>query len=217
LSAERRAASSADAFAEAASRLRAAGLVAYPTETVWGLGADATSEPALEALRRWKGRADDAPISVLVEAPEALRALGCEPLPAALRLAAAFWPGPLTLVLRCARRFARGIARHDGAVGLRCSPHPVAAGLAARAAREGLGPVTATSLNRSGEPAARTREEARALCAGPGAPALLDAGSDAGGAPASTVLDLTGPRPVLLREGALSRATLAPWLEEAPA
>lgn len=206
---------SADALAAAVERIREGGLVAYPTETLWGLGADASSESALESLRRWKGRGEDAPISVLVAAPDALTTLGCEPLGAARRLAAAFWPGPLTLVLRCARRFARGVARGDGAVGLRCSSHPVAAALAARLADAGVGPVTATSLNRSGEPAARRRDEARALCAGEHGPALLDAGADAGGAPASTVVDLTGERPVVLRWGALSRATIAPWLEEA--
>jgi len=208
---------SADAVAAAVEWIREGGLVAYPTETVWGLGADATSEMALEALRRWKGRGEDAPISVLVDAPSALATLGCEPLDAARRLAAAFWPGPLTLVLRCARRFARGVARRDGAVGVRCSSHPVAADLAARLAQAGVGPVTATSLNRSGEPAARDRDAARALCTGERAPRLLDAGVDAGGGPASTVLDLTGEKPVVLRWGALSRATIAPWLEEASA
>jgi L-threonylcarbamoyladenylate synthase len=208
---------SADALAAAVERIREGGLVAYPTETVWGLGADATSELALEALRRWKGRAEDAPISVLVAAPDALDTLGCEPLEAARRFASAFWPGPLTLVLRCARHFARGVARRDGAVGLRCSSHPGAAAFAARLAQAGVGPLTATSLNHSGEPAARNRDEARALCAGESAPALLDSDADAGGTPASTVVDLTGEKPVVLRWGALSRATIAPWLEEASA
>jgi len=201
----------------ALERIRAGGLVAYPTETVWGLGADACSDAAVASLRRWKGRAEDAPISVLVDAPDALDALGCEPRPAAGRLAEAFWPGPLTLVLRCARRFAAGVARDDGAVGLRCSSHPVASAFAAALALAGVGPVTATSLNRSGEPAARNGARARALCAGAEGPALLADGPDAGGGPESTVLDLTGPRPVVLRWGAVSRGALLPWLEEAPA
>jgi L-threonylcarbamoyladenylate synthase len=208
---------SAAAVQAAVERVRAGALVAYPTETVWGLGADACSDAAVASLRRWKGRADDAPISVLVDAPSALAALGCEPERAARRLAAAFWPGPLTLVLRPSRRFAEGVARADGAVGLRCSSHPVAAAFAAQLARAGVGPVTATSLNRSGEPAARSAAEARALCAGEGAPALLDAGADAGGAAASTVLDLTGARPRVLRWGAVPRSALAPLLEEASA
>jgi L-threonylcarbamoyladenylate synthase len=203
------------ALRDAVERVRAGGLVGYPTETVWGLGADACSESAVSSLRRWKGRGDDAPISVLVDAPTALDALACEPRRAAGRLAGAFWPGPLTLVLRCARRFADGIARGDGAVGLRCSSHPVAKAFAEALARAGAGPVTATSLNHSGEPAARTAAEASALCAGRGDPTLLADGPDAGASAASTVVDLTGVRPVVLRWGALSRETLSPWLEEA--
>jgi L-threonylcarbamoyladenylate synthase len=201
----------------AVERVRKGALVAYPTETVWGLGADACSDAAVASLRRWKGRADAAPISVLVDAPSALETLGCQPERAARRLAAAFWPGPLTLVLRMQRRFALGVARADGAVGLRCSSHPLAAAFAAELARAGVGPVTATSLNHSGEPAARSEREARALCAGAGDPALLAAGPDAGGARESTVVDLTGARPRVLRWGAVSERELAPLLEEAPA
>jgi L-threonylcarbamoyladenylate synthase len=203
-----------EALRAAVERIRTGGLVAYPTETVWGLGADARCEAAVASLRRWKGRADAAPISVLVEAPSAIAALACEPGVVARRLAAAFWPGPLTLVLRCARRFAAGVARDDGAVGLRCSPHPVASAFAAALARAGVGPVTATSLNHSGEPAARTQAEARALCGERGGPELLADGPDAGGALASTVVDLTGAQPVVLRWGALSRGALAPLLGE---
>jgi L-threonylcarbamoyladenylate synthase len=203
-----------EAMRAAVEKVRAGGLVAYPTETVWGLGADACSEAAVASLRRWKGRADDQPISVLVDAPDALTALGCEPRDAAGRLAAAFWPGPLTLVVRCARGFATGVARADGAVGLRCSSHPVASAFAAALARAGAGPVTATSLNPSGEPAARDFAQARALCRGAGAPHLLDDEPDAGGGRESTVLDLTGAKPVVLRWGAVARDQLFPVLEE---
>jgi L-threonylcarbamoyladenylate synthase len=206
---------SAPVISSAVERIRRGGLVAYPTETVWGLAADASSDAAVAALRRWKGRGERAPLSVLVDAPGALCALGCEPRGAATRLAAAFWPGPLTLVLRCARRFAAGVARDDGAVGLRCSSHPVASAFARELARAGVGPVTATSLNHSGEPAARCVDAARALCAGPEDPAVLDAGHDAGGARESTVVDLTGARPVVLRWGAVSHSALSPLLEEA--
>ena len=83
----------------------------------------------------------------------------------------------------------------DGAVGFRCSTHPVAAALARRVAREGIGPLTATSLNRSGEPPARTRAQAARCCDGrPGSPILMDApGAEAGGGTPSSVLDVTGP------------------------
>ncbi len=202
-----------DVFDAAVARLRAGGLVAYPTETLYGVGVDARSEAAVEALRAWKGRAADQPLSVLVPDAAALESLGCALGRDARRLAAAFWPGPLTLVLDCAARLAAGVA--NGGLGVRCSPHPVARRLAERAAAAGVGPVTSTSLNRTGAPPARTRAEARALCAsGPGgaaggAPWLLDApGSPEPGGIASTVVDARGGRLRVLREGAVPEAAL---------
>lgn len=199
--------------AQAVARLAAGGLVAYPTETAWGLGGDSRSAGALDALRRFKGRASAKPISVLVEGPEALERLGAELSPEARALVAAFWPGPLTLVVRLAARLAPGIAADGGGVGLRCSPHPVARELARLAAKEGLGPPTATSLNRSGEPAAHTRAEAERCCgAGGGAP-LLVTGEDAGGSPESSVVDATGEAPRLVREGAIPADAIRRALE----
>jgi L-threonylcarbamoyladenylate synthase len=190
----------------ALARVAAGELVGFPTETSWGLGADARSEAALAALRRWKGRDAEKPISLLVSGEADLARLGAKLSPAARRLARAFWPGPLTLVVRCEAPLARGIAGPKGAVGLRCSSHPVAAALAALAAQRGVGPLTATSLNRSGEPACETRAQANA-CARSELP--LVEGDDAGGAPASSVVDATGDEPVVLRRGAISEAEIA--------
>jgi tRNA threonylcarbamoyl adenosine modification protein (Sua5/YciO/YrdC/YwlC family) len=190
------------------------GVLAYPTETVWGLGADACSDTAVAQLRAFKGRAGDAPISILVTDLDALEALGFRVDAAAERLARDFWPGPLTLVLPCRGRFAATLARADGAVGVRCSPHPVASELAARCARAGAGPLTATSCNASGAPAARTRDAARRACGEVAGVRLLAGGADAGGEAASTVVDVTGPRPRVLRWGALAARELSPVLEE---
>ena len=110
-----------DPLGEAVEWLMGGGLLAYPTETVWGLGADATSEPALARLLRWKGRDSGDPVSILIDAPSALAPLGFDVGRVAHRIAEAFWPGPLTLVLSGALRFAPGVARSDGAVGVRCS------------------------------------------------------------------------------------------------
>lgn len=207
--------SASEQLDRAAERVCQGGLVAYPTETVWGLGADARSGRALEGLRRFKGRREDAPISILVTGADALDGLGFFPSEPARALAKRFWPGPLTLVLACETGFASGVARHDGAVGVRCSSHPVASALADRVARAGAGPLTATSLNPSGEPPAATLEQARALCAaGTDSPFVVAAGVDAGGAAPSTVLDLTGDRPEVLRWGALEAETLMPALQE---
>lgn len=168
------------ALEDAAQRIRSGGLVAYPTETVWGLAADARSARAVAALRAWKGRDAEKPMSVLVSDYGALAALGAEATPLAARLAAKFWPGPLTLVVRCAHAFAPGIASPDGAVGFRCSPHPVA-----RALAEAAGAITATSFNRSGDAPCATRAEAE-RCAD--AAIALAQGEDAhGAAPSSEI------------------------------
>ena len=200
----------------AVAELRSGALLAYPTETLFGLGADGRSPAAVERLCGWKGRGRESPLPILVEGREALAGLGVEFSPLSRRLAETFWPGPLTLVLFCPEPFAPGVAREDGAVGFRCSSHPVAAALAHRVAREGIGPLTATSLNRSGETPASTRSEAARYCDGrSGSPILIDASDvEGGGGIPSSVLDLTGPEPRMLREGAISSAEIADVLGE---
>jgi len=205
-----------DPLGDAARWLSDGGLLAYPTETVWGLGADATSDAAIARLLRWKGRDESDPLAILVELAADLPRLGFEPGPEAKKLAALFWPGPLTLVLPCRGRFVAGVARADGAVGVRCSAHPLAAALARRLRADRVGPITATSLNRSGSPPARTRAEAEQDCGSePEQPRLLDVkGAEAGGDAASTVVDLTAARPVVLRWGAVAAEQLSPVLAE---
>ena len=201
---------------EAIDVLAAEGCVAFPSETIWGLAASAGSPAAVAALGAWKGRVDGQPISVLVSGESALRGYGFELGSLALSLMEHFWPGPLTLVLACRSAFAPGIAREDGSVGVRCSSHPVAAELVKAAEASGLGPLTATSCNRSGAPPARTESEARTLCsASPNGPYVLAAGNqDAGAKAPTTVLDLTVRPPRILREGGVSEAALRPFLEE---
>ena len=204
-----------DPIGAAVDWVRGGGLLAYPTETVWGLGADACSVAAIERLRGWKGQRESAPISILVADPDALEPLGFEFNDLARRLADAFWPGPLTLVLNCCGRFVQGVSRHDGAVGVRCSSHPIGAALARRLAGEGVGPITSTSLNRSGATPAVTLEQVREVCgAGSESPRLLAVeGAEAGGDGESTVIDTTGPELVVLRWGALAKPDLASVLE----
>jgi len=192
-------------------RLEGDGLVAFPTETVWGLAALARSHAALEALRAWKGRDTDQPISLLVPDAQSLEALGFEVPLRAREWMDRHWPGPLTLVMPCRGVFAGGVSRGDGAVGVRCSSHPAAAELARAALDAGLGPITATSLNASGEAPARSRAEAHSFCAerrARGEVALYACDRDAGGAEPSTVVDVCGAEPQLLRVGALAPRTL---------
>lgn len=203
-------------------RLRSDGLVAFPTETVWGLGARAESEPAVARLRAWKGRDAAKPISVLVSGLEGLERLGVAVKPGLGALMRALWPGPVTLVVPCRRGFATGVARGDGAVGVRCSSHPDARKLVMAAEAAGLGPITATSFNRSGGPPARSATEARRLAAAgvgdrPGEEAVLvfeGAGGDALRDAPTTVVDVTGGGAKVLRWGAVTRQRLAPLLEK---
>jgi L-threonylcarbamoyladenylate synthase len=208
-----------DPLGEAARWVAAGGLLAYPTETLWALGADSNSQPALDHLRRWKGRGDDAPVSVLVADRDHAAAQGLPLVGAARRLAEAFWPGPITLIVRATTRFAEGVANREGAVGVRCSPHPLAAALARRMASEGCGPLTATSLNRAGAAPAASRAQARAACGdAPDDPRLLDVeGAEAGGDEPSTVIDATCEPPRVLRWGAIAaeelKSVLGTWSE----
>ncbi len=201
-----------DPIGEAVDWIRSGGLLAYPTETVWGLGADARSPASVEALRRWKGRDDSTPISILISDASELPGLGFEWTPVAERLASALWPGPMTLVLQCSGEFARGVARSDGAVGVRCSSHPLCSAIARRIAHSGIGPITATSLNVSGSPPALNRGQAKEICArGDASVRLLEVeGAEAGGDTESTVIDATGAAPEVLRWGALTPEDFEP-------
>ena len=204
-----------DPIGDAVDWVRDGGQLAFPTETVWGLGAEPRSDRAVSCLQHWKGRDIADPVSILVADSSCLEGLGFEPSDRAWRLVENFWPGPLTLVLNCKCRFAPGVSRADGAVGVRCSSHPIGAALARRLAVEGVGPITATSLNRSGAPAARTVCEARAACGSDSeGPRLLAVeGAEAGGEDESTVIDTTGPDPRVLRWGAIAKSDLAPVLD----
>lgn len=208
-----------DSLDSATRHLARGGFVAYPTETVWGLGAAAFSQEAVDRLRAWKGRAEDQPMSILLADVAQLDALAFELSPLARRLIERFWPGALTLVMPCRapEAFARGIAGPGGGVGVRISSHPRARALARAAMEAGLGPLTTTSLNRAGAPPATNLAAARAAGAASGGaeaslarPLLLGAeGEDASGEPPSTVLDLTRGEPRLLREGALAKDVAA--------
>ena len=152
---------------------------------------------------------------MLVAGPESLGALGAELATPASRLIRDFWPGPLTLVVRCRCELAPGVAGSGGALGLRCSPHPVAAVLARAVERAGFGPLTATSLNESGREPARDRASAQRLCAGVARRNVVLLQGEAGGADPSTVVEVIGSEPRLLREGAISAQALRACIAKA--
>jgi L-threonylcarbamoyladenylate synthase len=186
-------------IARAASLLREGALVAFGTETVYGLGADATNGAAVAAVFDAKGRPHFNPL--ICHYPDADAAFAqVEPNDAARELAAAFWPGPMTLVLP--RRVTCPVALLAGAgldtLAVRVPAHPVAQTLLRAVGR----PVAAPSANRSGQVSPTTAAHVLDGLAGRIA-AVLDSGPCAVGVE-STVLDLTGPRPVLLRPGGVT-------------
>ncbi len=187
-------------LAEAAARLHAGELVAFPTETVYGLGASALSAAAVQKIFAAKGRPPSNPLIVHVASEAEARALARNWPPGASRLAQAHWPGPLTLVVEKADTIPGVVTAGGSTVGLRVPDHPVALALL-RAA--GL-PLAAPSANRSEEISPTTaRHVADSL--GPFVEDLfiLDGGPCAVGIE-STVVDVTGPTPRVLRPGMVS-------------
>lgn len=179
--------------------LGADGLLAYPTETVYGLGGAAT-EKAVAALRRLKDREGDKPFLLLVPSAESVPDLAWTE--EARELAKIFWPGPLTLVLADPSGiFPGGVRdRATGSVGVRVSPHPAITRLMA----EWAAPLTSTSLNVPGEPPALSRSEAVDVVRRLGGRdvLVLDAGTLPPSEP-STVVDCTGSVPVVRRRGSV--------------
>jgi len=182
---------------EAAAVLRAGGLVAFPTETVYGLGAHALDPAAVERIYRAKGRPAYNPLIVHVATVDAARALSSAWPAAADRLAERFWPGPLTLVVPKADFIPDSVSAGLGTVGIRVPAHPVAHALLAAA---GI-PVAAPSANRSAHVSPTTAEHVRRSL-GDRVDLVLDAGPTPVGIE-STVLSLAGPVPTVLRPGSI--------------
>jgi L-threonylcarbamoyladenylate synthase len=197
------------ARAEAIELLRAGGIVAVPTDTVYGIAADMALPDAIERLFAAKGRPPEKAVAVLLADAAQAGELGVLS-PAALVLADRFWPGGLTLVLpvRPEARLPRVLAGGAPTIGVRVPDHPTPRALAAV-----LGPLPTTSANRSGEDDARDAHEILERL-GESLALVLDGGPIRGG-PASTVVDCTLEWPSILREGAIPSASIAAALTEA--
>ncbi|MES0340240.1 MAG: L-threonylcarbamoyladenylate synthase [Anaerolineales bacterium] len=171
-------------------------LVAFPTDTVYGLGADAFNDQAVRKLYLAKGRSQEKAIPVLVANLEQFVDIVNRTTFQAMRLAEKFWPGPLTIVLRQASDLADAISAY-GTVGVRIPDHPVAQELIHAA-----GPLAVTSANRSGDTEACTAEEIETNM-GAQVDLIVDGGRTPGGQP-STVVDCTQDPPRILRVGPIS-------------
>lgn len=208
-------------IAAAARLLEQGQLVAFPTETVYGLGADAENPAALARIYAAKGRPSNHPVIVHLAAGADLdHWVGMVPAQAH-QLIAAFWPGPLTLILPRAPNIPAAVAGGQDSIGIRCPAHPVAQALL-RAFKDGRGGIAAPSANRFGRVSPTSAQHVRdEFGTGANSPvaAVLDGGQSEVGIE-STIVDLTRLRshgPVLLRPGRISAAALAAVLGVMPA
>jgi len=195
-----------DSLAAAASRLAAGELVAFPTETVYGLGADAANPKAVAKIFALKGRPADHPVIVHVADAKALDDWARDIPEAARKAVAAFWPGPLTLILKKAAHVSPAVTGGQDSVGLRCPSHPLAQELLQAFAKAGSGAIAAPSANKFGHVSPTTAQHVRDEF-GPDL-MILDGGACDVGIE-STIVDLSRGPPVLLRPGAITREQLA--------
>ena len=190
----------------AADLILSGGVVAIPTETVYGLAADPFNADAVRRVFAVKGRGAEKALPLIAADVDQV-AQAAVLSPRARRLAERFWPGPLTLILEPAARLPDVLTGGATGIAIRVTGHAVARALCAACER----PLTATSANRSGQPpSARPDEVAAAL--GEELDALLDDGVTPGGA-VSTIVDLTGDQPGLIRPGAIDWETIRAWLD----
>jgi len=194
-------------LSEAARIIQGGGVVAFPTDTFYGLAANPFDPKALARLFKIKGRASSKPILLLINGKEMLEALVEPPSLQARQVMGRFWPGPLTLVLNAKKHVPEALIAGSGKIGLRFPDARLATQLISKS---GL-PLTATSANPSGASSPETAEEVCSVL-GDQLDLVLDGGRLEPSSP-SSLLDLTAPHPKLLREGRISRALLTPFLQ----
>lgn len=182
---------------DAGSAIRRGELVVTPTDTVYGIAADAFNPVAVNLLLAAKGRGRDMPVPVLVASQQMADAVVERMSDAGRALAEAFWPGALTIVARHTAHLAWDLGETRGTVAVRVPDHPIAISLI-----EQTGPLAVSSANRTGNPAPTTAMDAR-LQLGAAVAVYLDAGPTPSAALPSSIVDVTGDQPRLLRAGAL--------------
>ncbi|GAA5027732.1 hypothetical protein GCM10023258_22720 [Terrabacter aeriphilus] len=199
----------AEGISAAAAAVRRGDLVVLPTDTVYGIGCDAFDATAVASVLAAKGRGRDMPPPVLIPTARTAQGLATQVPDYAQRLMERFWPGPLTLVLKAQTSLHWDLGETNGTVALRVPANEVALELLGD-----IGPMAVTSANTTGDPAARTADEAEAML-GAAVAVYLDGGPAGEGDP-STIVDCTGETPVTLRLGALSQDELDAALEPEP-
>ena len=191
---------------QAVQCIKEGGLIAYPTETVYGLGVDPLNQQALQNLFAAKGRDAEKAIIVLIRGKEDLASLTTEIPAIANILINTFWPGPLTLIFKANPKLPQELLGGRDTIALRHSSAPIAQSLV-----ETLeGPLTSTSANISGHPPAQSAQEVENQL-GQKLDLILDGGPSPQVQP-STVLNLTTPKPTILREGVITQQELHPYI-----
>ena len=189
-------------LARAVEILTSGGIIAYPTETFYGLGADATNEKAIKKVFAAKGRDFKNPVSLIIGQMDDIPPLVQEIPESARKLMAAFWPGALTIVFRASNKISLLLTAGSDKIGLRVSSHPLALKIVLKLKK----PLTATSANLSGAPECTLGSQV-AQQIGDKIDAIVDLGTTPGNA-GSTIIDITCDPPVILREGVVSRNTI---------
>ncbi|NUO34720.1 MAG: threonylcarbamoyl-AMP synthase [Dermatophilaceae bacterium] len=196
----------AEGIPAAGAAVRRGEIVVLPTDTVYGIGCDAFDANAVASVLAAKGRGRDMPPPVLIPTARTAQGLATQVPDYAQRLMERFWPGPLTLVLKAQTSLHWDLGETNGTVALRVPDNELALELLGD-----IGPMAVTSANTTGDPAARTVDEAVAML-GESVEVYLDGGPAGEGQP-STIVDCTGRTPVTLRLGALSQADIDAALE----
>jgi L-threonylcarbamoyladenylate synthase len=195
-----------DALQEAAKWIRMGGIIAIPTDTLYGLAVDPFRAEAVARVFSVKGREAGRALPLIAADVAQIQAHLGELTPLGQRLAEKFWPGPLTLVIPATPALADGVADSTGHVGVRVPADRVAREICRAADR----PLTATSANRSGQPATADPDEVERTL-GAALDLLIDAGTTKGGAP-STIVDVSTATPRLIRAGATTWDDIQTWL-----
>lgn len=188
-----------DVINSAAAIISGGGVIAYPTETIYGLGADAANEQAIRRIFEIKGRNFNNPISLIIGHSQDVYPLVRKVTEAAQKLMDAFWPGPLTIIFEAAKSVSPLLTANTGRIGIRLSGHDAARKIAGKAGK----PLTATSANLSGLPECATADQVIAQL-GDKLDAIVDLGKTIGFT-GSTIIDATTEQPVILRSGEISR------------
>jgi len=188
-----------DVITSAAAIVSRGGVIAYPTETIYGLGADATNEQAIRRIFEIKGRNFNNPISLIIGHSQNVYPLVRKVTASAQKLMDAFWPGPLTIIFEAAGNVSPLLTADTGRIGIRLSGHDAARKIAGKAGK----PLTATSANLSGSPECATADQVISQL-GDRLDTIVDLGKTSGSV-SSTIIDATTEQPVILRSGGISQ------------